>query len=115
MELENKQNKSGWGGKREGAGRKPGSTQRVSVTSLLDTLSTKTGGQNYETILLEDFLAARNSGDTQLTLKYHTLLSSKLLATLNAVEVEEVGDAVNAKQQAFEEALGKLQSINKEA
>jgi len=109
-QLENNHKKS-WGGKREGAGRKPGSLQKISVTSLLSKLEEKSGGQSYEELLVEDFLTARLNNDTALMLKYHNLLSSKLMATLNEVQIEESEDAVNAKQQAFDEALNTLRNL----
>lgn len=103
--------KSNHGGARPGAGRKPGSKDQVTVKYLLEVLSAKSGGQSYEEILIEDFLTARLNNDTQLMLKYHNLISNKVLSTLNTVETVESEDAVEAKKQAFAEALAALTTV----
>jgi len=100
--------KSNRGGARPGAGRKPGSKDQVTVKYLLETLNAKSGGQSYEEILVDDFLSARANNDTQLMLKYHNLISNKVLSTLNTVETTEGPDAVAAKAEAFAEALRAL-------
>jgi hypothetical protein len=106
--------KSNRGGVRPGAGRPKGSKDQVSIKSLLETLDKKTGGKDYEELLVEDFLQARNYGDTQLTLKYHNLILNKVMNSLAKIEVTDSKDAIEMKQQAFAEALAKLTGINKE-
>jgi hypothetical protein len=101
----------GRGGKREGAGRKLNSKGQLSVVGLLDALKTKAKGKEYEDMLVEDFLKARDGNDHNLTLKYHNLLLSKLMNTLAKIEVTEGQDAIEAKKQAFAEALAKLTGI----
>ena len=108
----NNQNHSRHGGARQGAGRKKGSKDRVTVGGILDALDQRTGGQAYEDILIEDFLNSRLSGDTQLTHKYHTLLSNKFVATLNEIVVDDPNDLVKTKLLAFEAALNSIASIN---
>jgi len=100
--------KSNHGGARPGAGRKPGSKDKVTIKYLLDVLDQRTGGQSYEEILVEDFLNARLNNDTQLMLKYHNLISNKVLSTLNTVETVESEDAVAAKAEAFAQALADI-------
>lgn len=102
---------NGRGGKRPGAGRPKGSRDQVSIKSLLETLDQKTGGRDYEDLLVEDFLTARNHGDTQLTLKYHNLILNKVMNSLARIEVTDSKDAIEAKQQAFAEALARLTGI----
>ena len=106
--------KSGWGGARPGCGRKKGSKNHISVADLLASLESKTGGQRYEDILIDDFITARNDGNKDMILKYHTLILNKVMNTLARVEVEDSEDAVLAKQQAFADALAKLAGINPE-
>ena len=113
MDQENKS--TGHGGARAGAGRPKGSKDRVSVSSLLTALETKTNGQTYEEILIEDFLTARLNNDGQLVQKYHNLISNKVMNTLNAIEVTESDDTVEAKKQAFMQALAKLTGSNEDA
>ena len=108
--------KSNRGGAREGAGRPAGSKNKISKASaqtVAEILYDKTG-MIYEELLVEDFLASRLQGDTQLSHKYHNLLASKLMPTLNEVAVEEVGDMVEGKQQAFLAALTALKQSNDE-
>lgn len=102
---------SGHGGARKGAGRKPGSRDQITIKSLLETLDQKTGGRDYEELLVEDFLQARDNNDTQLMLKYHNLILNKVMNSLARIEVTDSSDAVAAKQQAFAEALSRLTGI----
>ena len=95
--------KSGHGGARAGAGRPKGSTNSVSVQGLLDTIDL-TAGRPYIELLAEDFVHARQN-DRQLAQKYHHLIMSKVAATLTQVETIEGEDAVQAKAEAFSEAL----------
>lgn len=102
------------GGVRPGAGRKKGSKNYVTIESLLDKLQGKSGGRPYEELLIDDFLAARKTNDTQLIIKYHNLILNKVLHTLNKIEVNDSQDVIEAKQQAFSDALAKLIGKQKE-
>jgi hypothetical protein len=113
-ETKPKEKISSRGGVRPGAGRPKGAKDRVTVSGILDALETRTGGQSYEDILIEDFLNSRLNGDSQLTHKYHTLLSNKFIANLNEITVEEVGDMIEAKKVAFREAILALNINNVE-
>lgn len=110
--MSSNEKKSGHGGKRPGAGRPKGSRDHVSIKSLLETLDKKSGGQHYEEMLVEDFLTARSHGDSQLTLKYHNLILNKVMNSLARIEVTDSKDAIEAKQQAFAEALARLTGVN---
>lgn len=112
--MESKEKKSKHGGSRPGAGRPKGSRDQVSIRSLLEALDAKTGGRDYEELLVEDFLESRNRGDTQLMLKYHNLILNKVMNSLARIEVTDSKDAVAAKQAAFAEALAKLAGIEPE-
>ena len=96
------------GGKRKGAGRPAGSKDQVSKKGLLETLYARTGGQDYEELLVADFLEARQRGDSQLTMKYHQLILQKVMTSLAKIEVVEPADVIESKQAAFAEALAKL-------
>jgi len=104
----------GRGGYRPGAGRKKGSRDQVSIASLLEQLHTQTGGRDYEELLVNDFLQARNEGDKQTVLKYHNLILNKVMNSLAKIEVTDSADAIAAKQAAFAEALAKLTGIQQE-
>jgi hypothetical protein len=102
----------GRGGHRKGAGRPKGSRDQVSIKGLLETLDRQTGGRDYEDLLVEDFLQARNNSDTNLTLKYHNLILNKVMNSLARIEVTDSKDAIEAKQAAFAEALAKLVGVS---
>jgi len=104
----------GRGGARVNAGRPKGSTEQVTIDGLLLTLKDKSGGKSYEALLVEDFLGARSSGDTQLTVKYHNLILNKVMNSLAKIEVTDSADAVEMKQQAFAEALAKMTGLKKD-
>ena len=82
--------KSGHGGVRKGAGRPKGSRDQVSIKALLETLDRQTGGRDYEELLVEDFLLARVGQDTNLTLKYHNLILSKVMTSIAKIEITAV-------------------------
>ena len=102
------------GGARKGAGRPKGGTNQVSVNGLLEALEKKTNGNNYETILMEDFINARNSKDHQLVIKYHNLILNKLMTHISKIEITDSQDTIDMKQKAFTDALAKLAGIKKE-
>lgn len=102
------------GGARPGAGRPKGSTEQVTIGGLLATLREQSNGKNYEEILVEDFLKARDHGDTQLTVKYHNLILNKVMNSLAKIEVTDSQDVVAQKQLAFAEALAKLTNLKKD-
>jgi hypothetical protein len=112
--LKGRQKSQNHGGKREGSGRKDGTKNMITVKGLMEAVEAKSGGQNYTDILVEDFLTARNNKDTQLMMKYHQLILQKVLVNVSKIEITENPDAVQAKQQAFAEALAKLTAIAKE-
>jgi hypothetical protein len=77
-------------------------------------LDAQTGGRDYEELLVEDFLNARNEGDKATTLKYHNLILNKVMNTLAKIEVTDSAEAVAAKQIAFTQALANLTGIYQE-
>jgi hypothetical protein len=112
--LKGRQKSPNHGGKREGAGRKSGTKNMISVTGLMDAVADKSGGKTYNDLLVQDFLEARNRNDTQLMLKYHQLILQKVLVNVSKIEITEDQNAVEAKRIAFAEALAKLTDMGKE-
>ena len=106
---------NGHGGARKGAGRPKGGKNNITIEYLLQEIESQSKGKSYESILVNDFLEARDNRDTQLMLKYHNLILNKVMNSLAKVEVTDSKDAVEAKQAAFAEALAKLTGINPEA
>jgi len=101
----------GRGGARKGAGRPKGARENISIKQLLETLESKAGGRDYEDLLVEDFLEARQNKDVQTTLKYHNLILNKVMSSLAKIEVTDSKDAIEAKQAAFAEALARLVGV----
>ena len=112
MSEKDNKTKSNRGGAREGAGRPSGSKNKVNkatVQTVLDMLYDKTG-RVYEDLLLEDFLQAR-ANNSNLAMKYHALLSNKLMPDLSSIEISDTADDVDTKKAAFEAALAALKDI----
>jgi len=106
--------KKQWGGARANAGRKAGTTNKLTVDKLLEQVRQRTNGQDYEELLVEDFMSARYGDDKSLVLKYHNLILNKVMDSLAKIEVTESDDAVEAKKIAFAEALAKLIEVQKD-
>lgn len=102
------------GGYRPGSGRPKGSKDNITVKHLLENIFAQTNGRDYEELLIEDFLQARNQNDKQTVIKYHNLILSKVMNTLSKIEVTDSADAVATKQAAFAEALAKLTGVQKD-
>lgn len=102
------------GGKRAGAGRKKGSRDQITVKALLEMIDQKTGGRDYEEILVEDFMQARINDDRALVYKYHQLILQKVMNSLAKIEVTDSKEAIEAKQQAFAAALAKLTGVDQD-
>jgi hypothetical protein len=100
------------GGVRPGSGRKPGSTNKISVESIMEKLKSQTGGIPYEELLVSDFLSARRDGDTAAVLKYHQMLLNKVVADMNEIKVIDASDEIESKRRAFMAALSKLTNRN---
>jgi hypothetical protein len=105
------QKKSNRGGVRPGAGRPRGTTHKITVQGLIDQIAIQSGGQDYTEILVEDFLRARAENDRQLSLKYHNLISSKVLADRVDIEVNDAEDTVTAQRAAFAAALAAVAGL----
>lgn len=100
------------GGRREGAGRPAGSRDKIDRAAVREII-VKQSGQSYEELLIQDFLTARQNNGS-LAQKYHVLIASKLIPTLNEVDVSESEDTVSAKQEAFRAALAAMITVQKD-
>jgi hypothetical protein len=100
--------KSTRGGRRPNqTGRPKGSGNKITTAGLLDQIQAQTHEQ-YETLLVQDFLQARVRNDKDLVIKYHNLILNKVMSTQNRIEVERIGTDVEAKQLAFAQAMKNL-------
>lgn len=114
MEKTEEKQRKGRGGARPGAGRKPGSKSHITIEGLLQQVQVQTKGQDYEALLIQDFLEARDSHNKDLLLKYHNLILNKVMNNLAKIEVTDSADAVEAKKLAFAEALAKLTGVKQD-
>jgi hypothetical protein len=92
------------GGARVGSGRPSNQPDMITVRGLLAELRKKTN-TDYEQVLVEDFLKAREGNDKNLLLKYHQLILAKVMNNLNRVEIVDNGENVKQKEEAFIKAL----------
>jgi hypothetical protein len=112
--MEKEQNSTGHGGARKGAGRPKGGKNLITIDGLLQQVYAQAKGKDYEQLLVEDFLQARDSHDKQLLLKYHNLILNKVMNSLAKIEVNDGAESIEAKKVAFAEALAKLTGVKEE-
>lgn len=112
MDTLEKQSNNSHGGKREGSGRKPGATQKITAKEILAQCEAVIG-KPLAVSLLEGYKDSIINGDTKLRVTYEKILLDKTASTLFEGEVVESEDAVNAKSQAFAEALAALANRDK--
>jgi hypothetical protein len=113
MEQE-KKSKGKHGGPRPNSGRPKGSKNNITVPGLLQQVYTQSKGQDYEALLIQDFMEARESHNKELLLKYHNLILNKVMNSLAKIEVSEGPDAIEAKKLAFADALAKLAGLQED-
>jgi len=106
-EKPSKGKRGGW----RGGGRPKGSKSHITIEGLLDQVRDQTRGTDYEALLIQDFLEARDGHNKELLLKYHNLILNKVMNNLAKIEVTDSADAVEAKKLAFADALAKLTGI----
>ena len=112
MELEKESTQSKQhGGKRIGAGRPKGSTDKLTARLLLETCQ-QVIGKPFEVSLLEGYRDAILNGDARNRATYEKMLLDKVSSTLIEADVTTNEEQVSAKQAAFQEALAKLASLN---
>jgi hypothetical protein len=95
------------GGARPGAGRKKGSTPRYTVESLLENLELQLG-RSYSEQIAVNYVNAIGRSDWGGVRDYDRILLGKTLADKMEIETTEGADAVQARAEAFAEALTAL-------
>ena len=103
--------KSGYGGAREGAGRPKGTGNKITAKAILEAAEKVTGKPLIQNIL-EGYHDTIIEGDRKGRQVYEKMLLDKTASTILDVEVEEVGEAVDAKRKAFAEAIQALVQVN---
>jgi hypothetical protein len=100
------------GGARAGAGRPKGSTNKITMESLLTSLDSKLG-VSYADQIATNYVSAINREDWSGVRDYDRFLLGKIVADKLEVETVEGDDAVQAKAEAFAEALQALVQTGK--
>lgn len=95
------------GGARPGAGRPKGSTNKISAQELIDTAQRVIGKPFIES-LLEGYHDTILQGDRKTRVMYEKMIMDKVLGDKQEVEVINTEDAIQAKAQAFADALSAL-------
>jgi hypothetical protein len=106
--------KSNHGGFRPGAGRKKGSGVKVKVEDLMLDVELA-ANMPYTKRVAINYVSAINREDWARVENYDRAFLNKLVSDKSEVEVVDSTQAVDAKQQAFQEALAKLASLNDKA
>lgn len=102
--------KKSWGGAREGAGRKKGSTNKISAKELLETAE-QVIGKPFIVSLLEGYRDTLDDGDRKHRVVYERLILDKVAGQLLDVEVTDSEDSIASKRQAFAEAMAQIAGI----
>ena len=99
--------KYGHGGARPGAGRPRGSTNKVTMELLLDSLD-KSLGRPYHEQLADNYVQAINRDDWSGVRDYDRVFLGKVVADKQEVEVTTNEDTVQARAEAFAQAMAAL-------
>jgi hypothetical protein len=110
MALE-KHSTTGHGGAREGAGRKPGVTHKLTAKDLLAQCEA-TVGKPFAVSLMEGYRDSILVGDTKTRVTYEKIIVDKVATTMFDVEIEDNTSLIEGKQTAFIEAIKSVIAIN---
>jgi hypothetical protein len=99
------------GGARTGAGRPKGSTNKITMDTLLQNLDVQLGRSYAEQIAI-NYTSAIDRADWSGVRDYDRVLLGKVVADKLEVESTSNEDAVQAKASAFAEALVALTHAN---
>ena len=100
------------GGARPGAGRPKGSTNKITMDSIIQNLDRQLG-RSYAEQIAVNYSNAVNREDWSGVRDYDRVLLGKVVADKLEVENKEGEDAVQQRAEAFAEALTALTLVNK--
>jgi len=97
LNLNNNQTKikKGSGGKRPGAGRKAGSTNKIQGGEFLEEYK-KVHGNNLKEDLARDMLNARMRGDYEMLFKYQTAFAKYYFSDVATQDITSGGETLKA-------------------
>jgi hypothetical protein len=105
-----RQKTSSRGGARPGAGRPKGSTNKLKMEDLLKDLESALG-RPYGEQIADNYVTSINRSDWASVRDYDKVLLAKMIADKSEVEVNNAQDVLEAKEQAFRDALTSLQGV----
>jgi hypothetical protein len=108
--MEKKTKLNGHGGARPGAGRKPGSGNKVRLEDLMMDIETETN-MRYTQRLAINYSAAIDRSDWARVENYDRAFLNKLVGDRQSIEITDSAEAVEAKRVAFAEALSALAQV----
>ena len=98
------------GGARPNAGRKPGSSTKITVESLMAEIELQ-AGRTYSEVLAHNYVGAISRNDWNGVRDYDKAFMNKLIAERLEVAVDSTEDAMAARQAAFAAALARLNEV----
>ena len=102
-----KQRTSSRGGARPGAGRPKGSTNKITMDGLLQSLNASLG-KNYAEQIAENYAEALARADYAGVRDYDKVLLGKIIADRQHVETVDSTEAAQEKSAVFEAALKQM-------
>lgn len=99
------------GGKREGAGRKTGTINKLTGASILAAIEAK-AGQKFEDLLAQGYLEAIENRDKNVRLQYEKLILSKVVADKVEMNMPDMSD--EDIQKRIDQLTGKLNDADDE-
>jgi hypothetical protein len=97
-----------------GAGRPRGSTNKLTIETVLRSID-NTCGRPFSELLAEGYYKAIVDDDRRLRFEYERMFLAKVVADRLDVDVTDTADIVQAKQAAFAEAIAHLSQLAKPA
>jgi hypothetical protein len=95
------------GGARPGAGRPKGSTALITARTLIQAIEQK-NKKPFEELLAEGYFNAIEERNNKMRIEYERMFLGKLVADKQEVEIKDSEETVQAKQEAFAQALADL-------
>jgi len=99
--------KSGRGGVRPGAGRPKGTSNKIKIEDLIDSIESRSG-MSFQDQIASNYVAAIVREDWARVENYDKALLNKIVADKTDITVENVGDDLNLKAEAFKAAIEAL-------
>lgn len=112
--MNNKQNlqkKTGRGGARPNAGRKPGSRVKLSAADILKEIEKQ--DMPFAKGLAEDYKKARQSGDMQVIQRYQQMILSKVVADKQELDVTSNGQTIIPNFEFVKEEISDWNEVPK--